>query len=171
MNPNIEIRKATLNDVGGLFKLHRFWIHQKQLKINFELNQLQKIVLKSEVAVAVDDKKVVSYYFVNPFFEIGNLEERRKIIENKIAKGILPQGKYAYSLQSATDENYIGQGLSRAVLNLLRNLCKDKYDYFIGVMDYDNFATQKSSLKMGWKHLGDIGIGLLAVIGTGNCVI
>ena len=43
---------------------------------------------------------------------------------------------------------------------------KDEYEYFIGIMGYDNEATHKSSLKMGWKHFGDVGIGLLAVIGT-----
>jgi hypothetical protein len=33
-------------------------------------------------------------------------------------------------------------------------------------MNYNNTATHKSSLKMGWKHFGDIGFGLLALIGT-----
>ena len=33
-------------------------------------------------------------------------------------------------------------------------------------MSYENIITHKSSLKMGWKHFGDIGIGILAIIGT-----
>ena len=60
----------------------------------------------------------------------------------------------------------MGKGLNTKTLNLLRENLKSEFDYFIGVMGYDNFATHQSSLKMGWKHFGDIGIGLLAVIGT-----
>jgi len=171
MKTNIEIRKAVIDDAGNLFNLHKFWIDNKQLKQVYTLSQIQKIITESEAVVAVDNNKVVSYYFVNPFFETGNVAARKKIIEDKIVNGLLPKGRYAYCLQSATDENYTGQGLNRSVLNLLRNLSKDKYDYFIGVMDYNNIPTQKSSLKMGWKHFGDIGIGLLAVIGTRENII
>jgi hypothetical protein len=56
--------------------------------------------------------------------------------------------------------------LNTKTLHLLREIAKDKYDYFVGVMNYHNTATHQSSLKMGWKHFGDAGIGLLAIIGT-----
>jgi hypothetical protein len=100
------------------------------------------------------------------FFDTGNLEERKKVVNDLITKKKLPIGTYAFSLLSSTDANYLGRGLNTKTLNLLRQITKDKYDYFVGVMNYNNIATHKSSLKMGWKHFGDIGIGLLAVIGT-----
>ena len=128
--------------------------------------QMEELILKSAIAVAVDEMAVVSYYLLNPLFDTGDLEIRREIINNLIIEAKLPKGRYAYSLQSATDERYLGQGLNRKVLHLLKELANHNYDYFIGIMGYDNVITQKSSLKMGWKHYGDVGIGLLAVIGT-----
>ena len=170
------IRKAEYKDSKGIYTIDQFW-YQKYiigdyskgylyLQNNYTLSNIEKIVTESEATVAVEGDKVVSYYFINPFFETGNIAQRKIIIQNKIEEGFLPNGKYAYSLQSATHEKYTGKGLNRETLNLLRMLAENKYDYLIGVMSYDNIVTQNSSLKMGWKHFGDIGIGILAVIGT-----
>lgn len=43
---------------------------------------------------------------------------------------------------------------------------KATINFFTGIMDYDNETTQTNSLKMGWKRYGNIGIRILAVIGT-----
>lgn len=166
MESQIEIRRAELGDLNSLHELHSYWIDKKQIKQVFSHDQLSKIISESNVAVAVDNSKVVSYYLLNPFFETGNVEERKKIIERLIEEGTLKNGKYAYSLQAGTNPDYTGKGLNRKVLNLLREFSRDKYDYFVGIMPYGNEATEKSSLKMGWGHYGDVGIGMLAVIGT-----
>ena len=166
MENEIVVRRAELIDLNSLHDLHSFWIDKKQIKQVFTPDQLKKIITESDVAVAVHNSKVVSYYLLNPFFETGNVEQRKEIIKKLIADGILKEGKYAHSLQAGTDPNFTGRGLNRKVLNLLRDFMKEKYDYFIGIMPYGNEATEKSSLKMGWKHYGDVGIGLLAVIGT-----
>lgn len=178
MATEIIIRKAELKDSIGIYTIDQFW-YQKYiqgdysqgylyLQNNYTLSNIEKIVTESEATVAVEGDKVISYYFINPFFETGNIAQRKKIIQNKIEEGFLPNGKYAYSLQAATDENYTGRGINRDTLNLLKSIAKDKYDYLIGVMSYENNTTHKSSLKMGWKHFGDIGIGILAIIGTTN---
>lgn len=166
MENEIEIRRANLEDLNSLHQLHSFWIDKKQIKQVFTPEQLKKIILESDVAVAVHNSKVVSYYLLNPFFETGNVEQRKEIIKKLIEKGTLKKGSYAFSLQAGTNPDYTGQGLNRRVLNLLREFTKDKYDYFVGIMPYGNEATEKSSLKMGWKHYGDVGIGMLAVIAT-----
>ena len=166
MENEIEIRRAKIDDLQSLHALHSYWIDKKQIKQVFSKDQMKKIILESDVAVAVHNCKVVSYYLVNPFFETGNVEQRKQIIEGLVSKGTLKEGCYAYSLQAGTDPNYTGRGLNRKVLNLLREFAKDKYDYFIGIMPYGNEATEKSSLKMGWKHYGDVGIGMLGVVAT-----
>jgi len=166
METQIEIRRAELPDLNSLHELHSYWIDKKQIKQVFTTEQLEKIVAECDVAVAVDNLKVVSYYLLNPFFDTGNVEQRKEIIKKLIEEGRLKEGKYAYSLQAGTEPTYTGRGLNRKVLNLLREFYKDKYDYFIGIMPYGNEATEKSSLKMGWKHHGDVGIGMLAVIST-----
>jgi len=58
------------------------------------------------------------------------------------------------------------QGLNRKVLNLLRQFAHEKYDYFAGIMPYGNEVTVVSSAKMGWNHIGDVGIGILTIIPT-----
>jgi|ERR1700694_641119 len=166
MENEIEIRRAKLEDLNSLHHLHSFWIDKKQIKQVFSPEQLNKIILESDVAVAVHNSKVVSYYLLNPFFETGNVAQRKEIIKKLIGDGVLKEGRYAYSLQAGTDPDYTGRGLNRKVLNLLRAFTKDRYEYFIGIMPYGNEATEKSSLKMGWKHFGDVGIGILAVIAT-----
>lgn len=162
----IEIRTALSEDVESFHELHQFWINNKSIKQRFSKDELNTIVSNQQAVVAIDKGQVVSYYLVNSFFDTGNVKERENIINQLISNKVLPHGKYALSLQSATNENYFGRGLNTKVLNQLRHISMDKYDFFVGVMAYDNIPTQKSSLKMGWKHFGDIGIGLLAVIGT-----
>ena len=177
MSEGIIIRRSGIMDGQGIYNLHKKWRDNHYNKFNdlvsldrflspYTFEQIFTISESGYAAIATKESDVISYYFINPFFETGNVAKRKVIIENKIEEGILPKGKYAFSLQSATDEIYTGKGLNREALNYLRGLFKNEYDYFIGVMDYDNTATHKSSLKMGWKHFGDIGIGLLAVIGT-----
>ena len=165
MIEDFVIRKAELKDLESLFNLYQYW---DENEFHFKNKYTKEILLKiiSEIAVAMHNDEVVSFYFINPFLDIGNLEQRKKIIPQLIKEERLPDGRYAYCLLSATHKDYFGKGLNKQTLNLLRKLSKGDYDYFIGIMYYDNIATQQSSLKMGWKHFGDIGIGLLAVIGT-----
>jgi len=167
MTENIEIRKGFASDLDSLYNLYQYWDENEfHFKNKYTKEILLKIILESEIAVAVHKNEVVSFYFINPFLDIGNVEQRKKIIPQLITEGKIPDGRYAYCLLSATNKDYFGKGLNRETLDLLRYQSKGKYDYFIGIMYYENIATQKSSLKMGWKHFGDIGIGLLAVIGT-----
>jgi hypothetical protein len=176
MVEKIEIRKAELKDAKGIIDIYAFWNSsyldkdktQKYfaLKNSFTLSQIEDITSNGFATVALKKDKVISFYFINPYFDTGDLEKRKAIIKKMIDGNELPNGSYAYSLLSSTDKDNTGKGLSNKTLNLLRDNFKDKYDYFIGVMSYDNLNTQQSSLKMGWKHYGDIGFGLLAVIGT-----
>lgn len=172
----IIIRIAEPSDTQSLHELLHYWYTNYFTKedpaghmfskITWGLEDIERVIADNMATVAVHGAKVVSFYFINTFFEIGNVEERISILKPMIAEGKLPQGRYAFSLAAATHRDYLAKGLNRATLNLLRELVKDKYDYFTGIMAYDNLVTQKSSLKMGWRHIGDIGIGLLAVIGT-----
>ena len=163
----IVIRMAELKDAESLFDLCNYWDENEfHFKNKYTKEILVRIIQESEIAVAVHDDVVVSFYFINPYLDIGNVEKRKIIIPTLINERKLPNGNYAFCLLSATHKDYFGKGLNKKTLELLCEIAKDKYDYFIGIMYYDNIATQKSSLKMGWKHFGDVGIGLLAVIGT-----
>ena len=176
MGDNIEIRKAIESDAQGIIDIYYYWKESfidndssKRyfvLKNEFTLEQVQNIARDGYATVAMDGNIVSSFYFLNPYYDTGNLEERKLAIKELISKDIIPNGHYAYSLLSSTHKDYQGKGLNNKTLQMLRELLKDKYDFFVGIMNYNNTATHKSSLKMGWKHFGDIGIGLLAVIGT-----
>lgn len=177
MNTEFEIRKAVESDAESLYDIVYYWYEQSKhfdnelgylkSEIEYSLTDIKKIITESYTTVAIcDEKKVVSFYLINHFLDIGDIEERKVILNKLIENNTLPKGRYGYCLLSSTHKDYTNRGLNRETLNLLRENAKKEYDYFIGVMSYDNFATQKSSLKMGWKHFGDIGIGLLAVIGT-----
>lgn len=172
----IQIRRATTKDTGGIYEIMEYW-HQKYdldeksngylyLEKQYTFADVARIVKRGYASVAVDGDVVVSIYFLNDFLETGNVWKRAELIKDKINKGQLPDGKYACSLLAATRVNYTGQGLNRATLHFLKDMLKEEYDYFVGIMEYQNEVTQKSSLKMGWKHYGDVGFGLLAIIGT-----
>lgn len=172
----ITIRQATINDAQGILDIYHFWKESiidndpskkyYVLKNEFTLDQLKRICNEGLATVAATEDLVCSFYFENPHYDTGNLQERKNAINKLISNNKLPTGKYAFSLLSSTHNNYQGLGLNNRCLHLLRDILKDSYDYFVGVMNYDKTATHKSSLKMGWRHFGDVGIGLLAVIGT-----
>ncbi|MDO7886639.1 hypothetical protein [Hymenobacter cheonanensis] len=176
MAHTIEIRRATAADAQGIYNIYRYWeehyVDAEKTKRFFTLKnpytvaKIERIVAESEAVVAVADGQVVSFYFTNPFFDPGDLAERKAVVERLIANGTLPAGRYATCLLSSTAEPYQGRGLNAKTLHLLREISKAKYDYFAGIMAYHNHNTHASSLKMGWKHYGDVGIGLLAIIAT-----
>lgn len=176
MTRPVEIRRAILKDAQDIFQINQFWIREGlndnkskgylREKNGYSISQIQRLISESHVIVASIDDKVVSFYFINLFFNQDVMVQRNLIIEEKIQSGVLPKGRYALSLLAATDINHLGTGLNARTLNALKELVKDEYDYFVGIMSYDNIATQRSSLKMGWKHFGDAGFGLIAIIGT-----
>lgn len=172
----IIIRKANIDDAKSISDITDFWVlkgktndkdkgYLREKGVYTEI-EVSTLIEKSYVIVAADKNTIASFYLINNVYHQDLILERKNLIEKKIANEELPFGKYAYSLLAATDERYLGLGLNTKTLNLLKELSQLEYDYFIGVMGYDNIATHKSSLKMGWKHFGDIGNGLLAVIGT-----
>jgi hypothetical protein len=173
---DIKIRIAEREDSESIYELLHYWYlnyynEDKSLghtysEVTWTLEDIKRTIEESIITVADWNGKVVSFYLINTFLEIGNVQIRTKIINGLIEKKTLPEGKYAFSLSAATHPDFLRKGLNTKVLNLLKDLSKHKYDFFVGIMAYDNAPTQKSSLKMGWKHFGDIGIGLLAVTGT-----
>jgi hypothetical protein len=96
----MEIRVAKPSDTASLYRIYEYWNQScidgdksKRyfvLKNNFTLPQIKKIVEAGYAAVAVDKGKCVSFYFINPFFDTGNLEERKKVIGNLISENKLP---------------------------------------------------------------------------------
>ena len=79
--------------------------------------------------------------------------QRIEILNEMIKKNKIPKGVYAFRLAAATNENYRGKGLNKKCLDQLRDIAKNKYDFFVGVMDYDNicFHAHRSSLKNGME--------------------
>lgn len=174
---NIIISKAEFKDAEGVFELLEYW-YNNYIDGDRKLGHLhctnkytkaivERFITESYVSVAKDEQdKILSFYLINHFFDIGNIQSRIGIVNQMIDENKLPQGRYAFRLAAATDKDFTGRGLNKKCLKYLQELAKSEYDFFIGVMDYDNIATHKSSLRMGWKNIGDIGIGLLAIIGT-----
>lgn len=173
---NIEIRNAVKEDALSINRIIQYWVeignsddkskgYLRPTSI-FNYEQLLYLIENNYVTVAATNSEICSFYLVNKYFHKELIAERNKLIKDKIKVGVLPNGNYAVSLLASSSINHLGKGLNTKTLNLLRENSKSEFDYFVGIMSYDNFATHKSSLKMGWKHFGDIGIGLLAVIGT-----
>lgn len=171
----IVIRIAKVEDVEGISYIIDYWVNmgianEKQsgylIRPVYDKEQLKDLAEGGYIIVAANNTEVCSFYLLNNHFHQELINQRSAIIQEKISNQQLPDGKYAYTLLASTHPNYLGQGLNTKTLNRLRDTYKKEYDYFIGIMGYDNLATHKSSLKMGWRHLGDVGIGLLAVIGT-----
>lgn len=178
MANKIEIRLASFQDSEGVHEIIQHWYNNYFKEDNsqghmysentWSLEDIIRTINESYISIAFDNEKnkVASLYLINTFLEIGNVSKRTLIIDKMVIDKKLPFGRYAYSLAAATHKDYLGLGLNRKVLNHLRRNTAFKYDYFAGIMSYDNYATQKSGKKMGWQYFGDIGIGLLGVIGT-----
>lgn len=171
----IIIRKAELKDAKGISEIIDYWVEKgnNNDKKNgylrnslYTLTQIEEIITSGGVTVAVLDQAVCSFYLLNTSFHQDIIQERTALINDKIANNELPLGKYAVTLLSSTAAGHEGKRLNTKTLILLQELFQSEFDYLVGVMSYDNVATHKSSLKMGWRHFGDIGIGLLAIIGT-----
>jgi hypothetical protein len=119
MHQNITIRPATPNDAQGIIDIYYYWKEEiidndkskkyYVLKNEFTLEQIKKICENGFATVAVDNDIVASFYFLNPYYDTGNLEQRKIAVNELIEKRILPKGKYAFSLLSSTHKDYQGK--------------------------------------------------------------
>lgn len=156
----------------SIFSIGHFWL-QKGNECVFEKGSIKHVlnfeniislIKAKEIVVALSSEVVVGYYLTNSLFISEHIEKRKNIIENLINKRLLPKGKYVYQVQAAVIENALGKGLSTKMLEALKVIVADRFDYLAGIISEENYnSIIQQHRKAGWIILGKFeAIGYLA---------
>ena len=170
---SVHVRLATLEDVDGVLEIVRHWSGARDgtrdegyLRHDYARALVQRSVERGECAVAVEAGHVLSLYLVHDGVDADQVERRRRLLQDLVAAGRLPEGRYALVLLGATREGHAGRGLNRAVLDRLREAVADRYDVLLAVASADNAATLQSGVRMGWRRMGPVPGGVLGLAAT-----
>lgn len=171
---DLTIRTACRDDLDGVLEIVRYWSQVRgadrsergYLRHSYTREGLSASVERGWCAVAVEGEHVVSVYLIHDGVSPEQIETRQALIDELMAEGRLPAGRYALTLVSATREGFSGRGLNRATFTQLRDQVADEFDFFVGIGSADNEATQRSAVRMGWHTVGRVEAGLLGVAAT-----
>lgn len=167
-------RPAILQDSDSVLKLNNkycqaFFDNEKEkgfLKFEFTLSQIQTLIIQNEVVVAEWEENVIGYYLTNSIFEMDTILKRKIIVNELIQSGTIEDAKYVFLTQAAVDKSYMGKGIAKEMLKTLKRLVKDKFDYLIGLIDFENYNAKVAHLKSGWVIFAETETGWLAMTET-----
>lgn len=164
-------RQAKLPDSSDILRLnHRFYQafidgdkDKGFLKNEFLLNEIETLIEEGEIVVAENESGVIGYYLTNSIFETETIRKRKLIVDDLIKEGRIRNAKYALLTQAVVDKPYMGQGVAKELLKILKQLVRGKFDYLIGYIDAENLNAKEAHLKSGWIIFADMGNGCLAM--------
>lgn len=167
-------RKAVLSDAKSISHLNysfyqAFILGDKDkgfLKNNFSIEEIESLIKASEIVVAEINSCVIGYYLTNSIHINETIEKRKKIIDELIENGEIPNGKYVYLTQAVVDKPFMQKGIAKELLKHLKTQVSAKFDFLIGFIDVENLNAKEAHLKSGWNIISPIESGYLAMTRT-----
>lgn len=164
------LRKAKLSDSLHIAELNnKFYLayidgnkEKGFLKNEFSIEEIEILINADEIVVAECENIVIGYYLTNSIIETKTIKRRKDIVKILIADGKLENGKYVFLTQAVVDKPFMGKGVAKKLLLVLKEQVKDKFDYLIGYIDSENLNAKEAHLKSGWIIFTDIENGYLA---------
>ncbi len=167
MNPNINIRLATLQDLQGVLALHEKYLYQnlsdpeKQngfIKVRYSEDDLRKIIVAQEIVVAIYEYKIVGYFLVGKKSDSPNLLHQKNRASRLANEMVIPFDKVGYGCQICLDMNYRNLGLSRPMVDVLIENVNDKYKILLSTISPENKISIMNSTSVGWHPLNNLEI-------------
>lgn len=157
----VALNHAACDAYDGGNHVHGFLRHR------CTAHDFKAFIEAGDSCVALVDGRIVGYYYTDGRSH-ATTDARRKVVDGCIANGTMPSGRYAYLTQACVDLNYQRLGIARAMLNLLRQQSRSRYDYLIGYIDDRNQPGQVAHSRSGWQVFAPHGDGMLAMIATSS---
>lgn len=154
-----QIQTPTYNHIDQILALNSKYLinhlsdTEKQngfIRIEYDREDLEKIIDHKEIVIAVDNDKVVGYFLV------GKKSEKLELELQKVMSLVLhDSGKFEYKrigfgCQICIEEKYRGNGISKNMVDALKDLVMEKYDYLLSTISSDNKVSLQNSTMVGW---------------------
>ncbi|HUM53418.1 MAG TPA: GNAT family N-acetyltransferase, partial [Chitinophagales bacterium] len=141
--------KYLINHLSDTEKLNGF------IRIEYDREDIEKIIDHKEIVIATVNEKVVGYYLV------GKRSEKIELEQQKVMSLILhDSGKFEYKrigfgCQVCIDKAFRNNGLFGQMLIELVNALSEKYTHLLCTISDDNNISMKTHLKNGWKLMDE----------------
>lgn len=175
-----KFQLAETSHIEPIWDIASFWL-EKGKSGDFSKGSFSNILSIAEIKILIEDlqvvvtlyeNEVVGYYLSNSLFVKPYIEQRKRIIENLICNRVLPNGRYVYQMHAAVKESFLGNGLSIQMLNRLKTILHNRFDYLSGILSEENYqSVYKQHLKAGWEIIGKFNVGYIAIMSTNSLPI
>lgn len=129
---------------------------QKQsgfIRIEYDIDDLQKIITNNEIVIATDKEKVIGYYLIGRKSSKIELNYQKNKAFSLFETTEIPFESIGFGCQVCIDENYRNNGLFGRMLNTLVDGVKEKYSHLLCSVSDDNVISLKTHIGNGWQLL------------------
>ncbi len=120
------------------------------IRIEYKREDLEKIIDHKEIVIATDNGNVIGYFLVGRESEKSELEFQKKMTLILHDSGKFEYKRIGFGCQICIDEKYRGNGISKTMVDTLKELVMKKYDYLLSTISSDNKVSLQNSTMVGW---------------------
>lgn len=121
------------------------------IRIQYDREDLEKIIDEQEIVIATENDMVIGYYMVGRKSEKFELELQKVMSLTLHHTGKFEYKKIGFGCQVCIDEAYRNNGLFGQMLNELVNALSQKYSHLLCTISDDNIISMKTHSNNGWK--------------------
>lgn len=126
------------------------------VRIEYNKEELKRIIDSKEIIIALDDYIVTGYYLIGRKSENKTLlYQYNKALEIANGKNILSD-KIGYGCQVCIDKTHRNNGLFKFMLDALNNSVNDKYSHLLCSVSDDNTVSLNTHKKNGWEQIDNL---------------
>lgn len=165
MLENLVIRAAKQNDVPSLLSLNRKWQRSAVgsdtsrgfLSGEIPADAFSAMIANNDIAVADDGTgNIVGYQLISNTSGGSIINIHGDLIEAITNKGLIPSGsRIGLGVQICIDSDYQGTGLRTKILQLLRQLANERYEYLFSTVGKENERSARAHKADGWEIIWD----------------
>jgi hypothetical protein len=167
----VVVRPAGLGDAAALAALNQRWRHAYRVGtlehgfLTAPLTQAELAALVADGTVVVADVAgaVVGYYLTNDVVENDRVRERRRLLGDLVALGMLAPGRYAPQTQAAVDPSWLRRGLARTMLARLKVEVAGRFDVLASEIQKANEAAMIAHTRAGWRLVHELETSWLVI--------
>lgn len=133
---------------------------QKQngfIRIEYNRNDLQKIIDAKEIVIASKNNLVIGYYLIGKKCDKSDLDYQRNKAYTLSDSHNTPFEKIGYGCQVCIEENYRKNGLFKRMLVALAKTLENNYNDLLCSVSDDNIVSMKTHRNNGWEIIDSLG--------------
>lgn len=159
MTDKYVIRLANQNDLEGIMNFHNHHLFENIngnissgfIRIKYDGFHLTKIIDEQEMVIALSGSMIIGYYLIGKKADNDKLKYQILKAKELVRKNeSVAYKNIGYGCQVCINEGYRNQGVFDLMLNKLRGLVGEKYNYLLCSVSDTNVISLKRHLKSGW---------------------